>query len=240
MQTINLSILQVEKQHMLLDLGCGEGRHCHAAYYHAACQVIGLDLSFDDIITTRKGFQDHPVTEPTPHQHFALGVANAQNIPLANASLDRIICSEVLEHIPDYFRVIDEITRILKPDGRVAISVPRQAPETICWWLSEDYHNEPGGHIRIFNAQELIEDFEARGFHCVKKQYAHGLHTPYWWLRCAFGVKKEHNFITRLWHKLLVLEMMKDPIWLRGISKLADWLMGKSVVLYFERANHDS
>ena len=236
MQTIKLACLDLAADHRLLDLGCGEGRHCHAAYHDAKCHVIGLDLGLDDVRKTREGFAAAPVLSPAENQRFDVMVGNALSLPFSNNSMNRLICSEVLEHIPDYMRVIDEIHRVVEPGGVIGVSVPRHWPEKICWWLSADYHNEPGGHIRIFNQSDLIEDFRSRGFTLKHKHYAHGLHTPYWWLRCAFGVKKPLNMLTKAWHSLLVLEMMKNPLWLRGLSKLLDKLIGKSVVLYFEKS----
>ena len=56
---------------------------------------------------------------------------------------------EVLEHIIDYQSAV-EINRILKPQGKLAVSVPKFFPEWICWKLSLDYRNTPGGHVRIF------------------------------------------------------------------------------------------
>ncbi|MGC6512536.1 MAG: class I SAM-dependent methyltransferase [Parvibaculales bacterium] len=235
MQTIKLAHLHPLPEHKVLDLGCGEGRHCHAVYHEAKCHVIGLDLGFADVRKTRDGFAAAPVLAPAETQRFHVLVGNALSLPFPDHSMDRVICSEVLEHIPDYLRVIEEIDRVVKPDGVIGISVPRRWPEKICWWLSADYHNEPGGHIRIFNQKELTEDFRSRGFRLIRKDYAHGLHTPYWWLRCAFGVKKPLNPLTRAWHSLLVLEMMKNPLWLRGLSRLLDICIGKSVVLYFEK-----
>ena len=44
MQTINLDRLDLQDGHTLLDLGCGHGRHTHAAYFHKRCQAVGLDL----------------------------------------------------------------------------------------------------------------------------------------------------------------------------------------------------
>src|SRR3712207_8881866 len=50
-----------------------------------------------------------------------------------DASVDRVIASEVLEHIPDDARAMAEIARVLKPGGTVAVTVPRFGPERVCW-----------------------------------------------------------------------------------------------------------
>jgi len=140
-----------------------------------------------------------------------------------------------LEHIPDFDAALDEINRVLKSDGILAVSVPRAWPEQICWWLSIEYHNTPGGHVRIFNANKLKKAVTERGLIFSAKHYAHGLHSPYWWLKCLFWQRRDDHKIILAWKKLLEWEILIDPPLLRPFSWFADLLMGKSVVMYFER-----
>ena len=79
----------------------------------------------------------------------------------------------MLEHIPDHNTAVKEIIRVLKPGKSLVVSVPRYLPERICWALSEAYHNEKGGHIRIYRKNELIGLLEAQGHRCI----AYGLGT---------------------------------------------------------------
>ncbi len=53
--------------------------------------------------------------------------------------------------------------RVLKPGGALAITVPRWLPERICWALSDEYHANEGGHIRIYRADELRDKVLAHG-----------------------------------------------------------------------------
>lgn len=237
MQTINLDWLALEDGHTILDLGCGLGRHTHAAYFHKRCTSIGLDLGADDVKATRDGFLAHPDLEPqtgAPRQ-YGLTVGDALRLPFADNSFDRLICSEVLEHIPDYQAALTEIWRVVKPGGRIGISVPHNWPERICWLLSEEYHNTPGGHVRIFRRRDLQADFEQLGFRFNRRHLAHGLHSPYWWLRCAIGVTNDRNVLVRGYKKLLEIEILSNPLPLRALSALADPLMGKSLVMYFDK-----
>ena len=235
MQTINLERLDLQDGHIILDVGCGRGRHTHAAYFHKRCTALGLDLGFDDVLTTRDGFLGNPDLEPQigGPRRYGLTVGDALALPFPDQSFDRLICSEVLEHIPDYRAAIAEIKRVIKPGGRVGISVPFGWPEKICWMLSEDYHNTPGGHVRIFRRRELQADFETQGFRFLHRHLTHGLHSPYWWLRCAVGVDNDRNFLVRAYKKLLEVEILSNPLLLRLLSKIADPLMGKSLVMYF-------
>ena len=66
-----------------------------------------------------------------------------------------MIASEILEHVPADDAAIAELVRVLKPGGALAVTVPRWLPERICWALSDDYHANEGGHIRIYRADEL-------------------------------------------------------------------------------------
>jgi SAM-dependent methyltransferase len=141
----------------------------------------------------------------------------------------------VLEHIPDYQGALTEIWRVVKPGGKIGISVPHRWPEQICWLFSEEYHNTPGGHVRIFRSRDLRADFETLGFNFTGKHLKHGLHSPYWWLRCAVGVNNDTNLLVRGFKTLLEIEILKNPLPLRALSALADPLMGKSVVLYFTK-----
>ena len=62
----------------------------------------------------------------------------------------------MLEHIPADIQAIQELVRVLRPGGTMAVTVPRWLPEIVYWKLSDDYHNIPGGHIRIYSDKELV------------------------------------------------------------------------------------
>ncbi len=235
MLTINLEKLSISDGSVILDLGCGKGRHLHKLYYYSKCYVVGLDLSIEELNETYNGFKRYPDTSGNLDRKFSLMAGNATKLPFKDNTFDSIICSEVLEHIEDFERVIKEIYRISKPGAKVGISVPRWLPEKICWALSDDYHNEPGGHIRIFRFKDLKKSFLLNGYSYLGRDYKHGLHSPYWWLKCFVGVKKEDNFFVNLYRKFLEWDILKRPLLTRILEKIFDPIMGKSVVLYLER-----
>ena len=182
MLTIDLDKIKIKDGDTILDLGCGRGRHIHKLYYYKKCHVIGLDLSLEDIKITYQGFETYPDITNDPNRHFNLMTGNALSLPFKDETFDQIICSEVLEHIPNYEKVIHEIHRVAKKNSYIGISVPNRIPEKICWYLSDEYHNEPGGHIHIFEKKQLINSFRNNNFFYLSKSYKHGLHSPYWWL----------------------------------------------------------
>ena len=82
---------------------------------------------------------------------------DALRLPFPDDTFDRIIASEVLEHVPDDQVALDELFRVLKPGGTLAVTVPSWLPEQICWALSDEYHAPfvEGGHVRIYTEPEL-------------------------------------------------------------------------------------
>lgn len=234
MQTVDFSHFPLTAGDVVLDLGCGEGRHVISAYVEAQVHSIGVDLSLDDLRTTQEKFRDF--AEPdNDSKSFGLSSANALELPFADNTFDKVICSEVLEHIPDYRGALQEVERVLKPGGLFCASVPRRWPEKICWALSEEYHNTPGGHIRIFRGSELRRDIEQLGFQRYHRHWAHALHAPFWWLKCLFWDKQDENWLVKQYHRLLVWDLMEQPALTRVSEKLMNPVMGKSVVMYFRK-----
>ena len=172
--------------------------------------------------------------EDSLEKSCTFGVTDARKLPFRDSSFDYVICSEVLEHIIEFEEVIEEINRILKPGGVFSASVPKFFPEWICWKLSKDYQNEPGGHVRIFKYKKLKEDVKSLGFEFKKRHWAHALHSPYWWMRCLFWRTKEKSFLIKSYHSFLVWDMTKNPLITKILEYLLQPFIGKSVVMYFE------
>lgn len=240
LETINFDHLKLRSGQKILDLGCGEGRHAITAYLLEDVTSVGIDLSLKDLTTTRERFSQFEESENSSKSLF-ISVAEGQALPFTDNTFDKVICSEVLEHIENYQAVIDEILRVIKPGGLFAVSVPRFGPEWVCWKLSKGYHEVKGGHIRIFKAKELKDQIEASGFVHFKRHWAHALHVPYWWLKCLFwkSAEKEESdeaWIVKTYHKLLVWDLMKRPWLTLTLEKLLNPIMGKSVVMYFVKA----
>ena len=238
MQTIDFKYLRLSQGDRVLDVGCGEGRHCITAYLAADISVMGVDLNEQDLTIARQRFK--PFEDKTNHnKSLTFQRANALALPFSDHSFDKVICSEVLEHITDYLAVLAEINRVLKPDGLLVVSVPRAWPEEICWQLSKPYRQVKGGHIRIFNATQLQHDVEDFGWQRYARHWAHALHSPFWWLKCwKWG--DDNSRIIYYYHKMLVWDLMRRPWLTRSLEWLLNPIMGKSVVMYFERVSNNA
>jgi len=231
--TVNFKDIPLNAGDIVLDLGCGEGRHVINAYLNADVLALGVDLSLRDLTIAKQRFT--PFAQKNSKKQFCLQQADATCLPFSDQSIDKIICSEVLEHIKNYQAVLCEINRVLKPNGILAISVPRAWPERICWRLSAAYHQVEGGHIRIFNAQQLRADIESLNFQFTRRHWAHALHVPYWWLKCLWWNTQDDSRMIKLYHKLLVWDLMQRPWITHTLEKFLNPLLGKSVVMYFKK-----
>ena len=216
-------------------MGCGEGRHTIGALLETSANVIGLDLSIRDLEIAKSRLNDFNLSDISTFCTF--GVGNINDIPLESDSLDAVMCSEVLEHVDSPEESIQELVRVLKPGGVMALSVPRYLPELICWKLSKEYSETPGGHVRIFKHKQLKDLAVNRGLEYQSFHWAHGLHSPYWWLQCLFWTTKETSSLVRLYHKLLVWDLMKKPLLTKILEVILQPLIGKSLVMYFRKPN---
>ena len=156
-------------------------------------------------------------------------------LPYEDNFFDLIICSEVLEHLDDYHAALKEIYRVLKPAGKFLPSVPSYWPEKICWLLSKDYQNMPGGHVRIFRKSVLQDKVEEKGYNLERTEKYHALHSPYWWLRCLFWSSQDSNFLVKIYKKILEIQILKNPMMLRVLDNLLNPFLGKSTSFYFKK-----
>ena len=235
MLTVDFDRLGLRPGERVLDLGCGAGRHAFEMYRRGA-DVIAFDQDADELSGVRDLFVAMREAGEVPDGAEAdVKEGDALALPFADGEFDRVVAAEILEHIPDDLGAIAELVRVTRPGGTVALTVPRWFPEAINWKLSDDYHNVPGGHIRIYTDKELAAKAEGAGLVLEGRGYAHGLHTPYWWIKCAVGVTNDNHPLARAYHKLLVWEIMKQPAVLRYAGRVLDPLIGKSLVLYFRK-----
>ena len=233
MNTIKYPNLELKSDQLLLDMGCGEGRHSIGALLETSANVIGLDLSITDLNIAKSRLSDFDISRLDTFCSFGVGNINA--IPFENSSIDAVMCSEVLEHIDSPEESIKELIRVLKPGGVMALSVPRYLPELICWKLSKEYSKTPGGHVRIFKHNQLKDLAVSNGLEYRSFHWAHGLHSPYWWLQCLFWKTKETAYVVKQYHKLLVWDLMKKPLLTKILEMILQPLIGKSLVMYFRK-----
>jgi len=109
--------LPATENETVLDLSCGDGwftRHL-ATEFIPNGQVIGVDLS-PEMITRASGHEENPAT-------IRFETANAEELPLEDASVDHIVSIESFYYYPNQVKVGHEMFRVLKPGGTFFVAM---------------------------------------------------------------------------------------------------------------------
>jgi SAM-dependent methyltransferase len=140
----------------VLDLGCGTGRFV-AALRDAGCDAVGVEIAEAALERARA---------VAPGADLRL-LAGDGSIPLEHGSVDLVWCSEVLEHVADGAHLLQEARRVLRPGGRILVTVPYhgRVQAAVIGALRFDEHFDPQGqHLRFFTRASLRASLVAAGF----------------------------------------------------------------------------
>ena len=151
----------------VLDLGCGAGRFVAALQDHGA-DPVGVELAEAALDRARRNV---PGTEL-----HALGPDGA--IPLEDASVDLVWCSEVLEHVPDTTGLLSEARRVLRTGGRLLVTTPsHDLPRRALIALARfGPHFDPlGQHVRFYSRRSLARVLDEFAFEEVHLSSIGGL-----------------------------------------------------------------
>lgn len=125
---IVLNYLSPKKGDKILDIGCGNARDI-VYIVEKGAEVTGIDISEGMIVEAKKDL------EVLGYKNITLEVGDATNLDYADNQFDKVLCSEVIEHIPNADKALDEICRILKPGGKLVLSTPNP----VSWYGFDRY-----------------------------------------------------------------------------------------------------
>ena len=140
----------------VLDLGCGAGRFV-AALRDAGADPVGVEVAEAALTRARAVAPgaDLRLLEPDG------------SIPLDHGAVDLVWCSEVLEHVADGAHLLQEARRVLRPGGRILVTVPfhgRVQAAFVALLRFEAHFDPQGQHLRFFTAGSLGALLVAAGF----------------------------------------------------------------------------
>ena len=228
MLTVNFDLLKVNRGERVLDAGCGTGRHT----FHLSksdCFVTAMDILHRDLMQVRYFLA---LMEKKKEKRAVCDtlMADMHYLPFRDGAFDKIVCSEVLEHIEDDAAGLRELVRALKNGGQIAVTVPTYFSEVLFGVLSEEYFNTPGGHIRKYTAKKIVTLVKSQSLAIFAVRHEHSFHTLYWLLRCVFGLHREDAALPASYKKFLDWTIISRSF--KRFDRLFNWIFPKSIVLY--------
>jgi 2-polyprenyl-3-methyl-5-hydroxy-6-metoxy-1,4-benzoquinol methylase len=217
----------------VVDLGCAEGVFARRLAA-AGLRVTGVE------------------PEPRLRERFMSEAANtghvsslrvvdgtAEALPFPSASVEALVMTEVLEHVADPSSCLKEIARVVRPGGRVCLSVPTGPSERVFSTLHPRYLRN-ATHLRIFKKRDLIDLVEDSGLRVLRVEGRNFRASLSWVFHALLRSKSDHagrihdhlwvdRALDYLWAALTRIRL-SDPL-----TRVGDRVFPKSWYLYAER-----
>ena len=151
----------------VLDLGCGSGRFV-AALRDAGAEPVGVEIAEAALERARA---------VAPGADLRL-LGPDGSLPLEHGSVDLVWCSEVLEHVADGVQLLHEVRRVLRPQGRLLVTVPyhgRVKAAAISLARFDAHFDPQGQHLRFYTRASLAASLCAAGLEPTSIDTAGGL-----------------------------------------------------------------
>lgn len=167
-----LKALDLKKGENILDYGCGPGWYSREII-KAGCSVSCLDIS-STYLDQAKEYTGSGAS---------CYVSAVRDLPYS-MTYDKILCTEVIEHVVDLSAHLTNFKNRLKPDGRLVLSTPNALS-----YMEKAYHDKKSAyeideHIRVWSEKDLRAALVTRGFIVESVSYCTYL-VPYPWDRIA-------------------------------------------------------
>jgi len=173
-----LQFLDLHDGDVVLDAGCGRGFVLKYMRCMSGCDLTGIELEYPLFrVSTRELADDN----------IKLVNGTINTLPFPANHFNKIVISEVLEHVPDDVGALRELVRVLKPGGTIAITVPNQ--DYPFWWdpinktLETLFHRHVGkgtfagiwaNHVRLYTRESLRRLVESAGLTIAEmRQFTH-------------------------------------------------------------------
>ncbi len=132
-----IKIMGIENRDIILDIGCARGEILYKLVVNAEF-AVGIDLSPNVFEKARKSKKINYI------------LADAEYIPLTDETFSKIICLDLLEHVLEPEKVIMEMKRLLRKDGKIILEVPSTG--VVSSLLTGDFHD---GHLRYYTRKKI-------------------------------------------------------------------------------------
>lgn len=170
-----LQNLDLQPRMKVLEIGCGRGFYEIALLSQGIpLDIVAIDMNENYLAQARENIKSIPNASST----VIFEKGDATKLKYKSSSFDRVICSEVLEHVPDDVSVIREIKRLLNPHGKALLTVPNASYPFLwdplnfmlevifkthvsshIWWLAGIWAD----HMRLYSEKDLATTLKKGG-----------------------------------------------------------------------------
>jgi SAM-dependent methyltransferase len=228
--SIDLDLLRLSPGDHVIDIGCGTGRHI-VEMSRRPCYVVGVDRDPDELLFS-KGYLYCLICDGDMRAKANLLLGEGDRLPFVDASFDRVVCTEVLEHVPDDGLVARELARVLRPGGTMAVSVPDHLVEAVCWRLTSLRGAPIRDHVRIYDRRRISALLRSEGLIPYASRCRHSLESLYWLLLFARGRRNSRGSAFAFYEEFIERKTMEGSAALRWMERVGDRVLPKSLVVY--------
>jgi SAM-dependent methyltransferase len=228
---IDLEELRISGDSWVLDLGCGAGQFS-IPLLERGYRAVSVDLDAPRLGRVRNACADKNLAA-------RILLADGANLPCHSASFDAVVCREMIEHVDEPGAVVEEIKRVLRPQGRLCVTVPSAHTERYFQWVDPRWL-AMAGHVNVFTRSAMCELLEAHGFRVLEIRGRNFFYSLFWFIHTLartthdgsgrildhFGLARR---IFRTWR------MLGDGRTKGGIERIGNLVFPKSYVYYCER-----
>lgn len=144
---------RLKRTNRVLDVGCGDG-YLMSLASPLSGSVIGIDSEFTAVALARPKLE--------PFTNCALLQASCYSLPFANGYFNAVLLADVIEHLEDPERCLQEISRVLTPNGTLLITTPKYLPRRKWDWR----------HFKEYKPEELAA--------CLKRRFSRVTMSFFW------------------------------------------------------------
>ena len=167
--------LEIQDGDTILDAGCGDGFYLHLLSELGKFHLTGIDFDKNALNSAKKNL--------AKIKGIKILYGSVMELPFKDSSFDKVILTEVAEHLPDDLKGLKEIHRVLKQGGILVLTVPNHNypflwdPVNKVLEASTGRHIKSGfwaglwnQHIRLYYPKEIILKVKRAGFKIEKTE----------------------------------------------------------------------
>lgn len=152
--------LELKQGEIVCDIACGSGQQSISMAKHG-CKVYGIDLS-------KKAIENATILAEGYDCNFKVG--NAEQLPYESNMFDKVVSVCALEHFANDEKALEEMNRVLKPNGTLVLTVDSFIYKNIKKHLREK-HKSDSNVINYYSKSQLKQILEKNGFNVLESNY---------------------------------------------------------------------